>query len=92
MILIEKMHSTYFVPFRYKSKHRCITMHNTPPHLHIHGYLCHTNRHHVKACPPPPATHTQPLTYKLFATNYIGNQTSPLEIDNESTTLLKYMM
>ena len=95
MILIEKVHSTYFVPFRYKSKHRCITMHNViTPHLHIHSYLCHTNRHHVKACPPPlPDTPNHLHTNSLPLTiDYIGNQTSPLEIDNESTTLLKYMM
>ena len=72
MILIEKVHSTYFVPFRYKSKHRCITMHNVitpPPPSHTWLPLPHKPTP-CQGLPPPPARHTQPLTYKLFATNY----------------------
>ena len=72
MILIEKVHSTYFVPFRYKSKHRCITMHNviTPPPTFTYIATSATQTDTMSRLAPPPARHTQPLTYKLFATNY----------------------
>ena len=65
MILIEKVHSTYFVPFRYKSKHRCITMHNVitpPPPTFTYIATSATQTDTMSRLAPPPCQ-THPTTY-----------------------------